>query len=343
MTANSIFLIAFAGLALAAYVLTLASIKCGFKWTGIAEIGLLKAFGFHLLFGLAVAVVATPLILAAVFAHIRLTEFALNALSFALQLIVPILVVVLWYRVRFWRAALSLVPLWVTGAATLLFALLVLRPLFYECYAIPTNGMAPTLLGEHLEAPCPNCGQPAYGSPPDEHSHLSPDGLQMICSKELQSVLVKDVPKTIGPGDRITVGKHITPKRWDLIVFRCPSDPSVKYIKRLVGLPGEKLEIKDGAIWINGERMEPPESIRGISYSPTVHAYGKEYSGPGSVPLELSSDEYFVLGDSVDASSDSRMWERGAPGHPPYAVPASHIVGVVINIYWPPNRWTSFR
>jgi signal peptidase I len=203
--------------------------------------------------------------------------------------------------------------------------------------------MAPTLLGEHLEAPCPNCGQPAYGSAPDEHSHLSPDGLQMICSKELRSVFVKDVSQMIGEGDRLTACKLVAPKRWDLIVFRYPAEPTVNYVKRLVGLPGEKLEIKDGAVWINGEKQEPPPSISGIRYTPTINSHGQEYSGPGSVPVELGADEYFVLGDFVDQSSDSRFWQKGAPGHPPYAVPASNIVGVVINIYWPPSRWTSFR
>jgi signal peptidase I len=128
-----------------------------------------------------------------------------------------------------------------------------------------------------------------------------------------------------------------------MIVFSFPGDPSVNYVKRLVGLPGEKLAIQDGAVLINGEKIEPPESIRGIRYAPTIEFGGTVHSGPGSVPVVLGPDEYFVLGDFVDQSADSRFWEQGAPGHPPYAVPTSHMVGVVINIYWPPSRWTSFR
>ena len=148
---------------------------------------------------------------------------------------------------------------------------------------------------------------------------------------------------TTHEGDRILVSKLIEPKRWDLMVFRYPEDPSVNYVKRLVGLPGEKLAIRDGAIWINDEKMEPPASVAGIRYSPTIEWNGQVHSGPGSEPVELGRDEYFVLGDFVEQSSDSRFWQRGAPGHPPYAVPESHIVGVVVNIYWPINRWTSFR
>jgi signal peptidase I len=128
-----------------------------------------------------------------------------------------------------------------------------------------------------------------------------------------------------------------------MIVFRYPADPAVNYVMRLVGLPGEKVEIREGAVWIDDKKMDPPASIAGIRYSPTIEWHGQVHSGPGSQPVELGSDEYFVLGDFVDQSSDSRFWQRGAPGHPPYAVPESHIVGVVVNIYWPINRWTSFR
>jgi type IV secretory pathway protease TraF len=108
-------------------------------------------------------------------------------------------------------------------------------------------------------------------------------------------------------------------------------------------LPDEHVAIRDGAVWINGQKLDPPESIRGIPYSPSVDAIGQVFTGPGSSPVTLGVDEYFVLGDFVAQSADSRFWERGAQGHPPYAVPESHLVGVVINIYWPINRWRSFR
>ena len=59
-------------------------------------------------------------------------------------------------------------------------------------------------------------------------------------------------------GDRILVCKLIAPRRWDLMVFRYPEDPTVNYVKRLVGLPGEKLAIRDGAVWINDAKIDPP-------------------------------------------------------------------------------------
>ena len=53
----------------------------------------------------------------------------------------------------------------------------------------------------------------------------------------------------------------------------------------------------------------------------------------------LADDEYFVLGDFTWRSVDSRFWEEGAVGHNPYAVPESHLHGVVTHIIWPPSRW----
>ena len=93
-------------------------------------------------------------------------------------------------------------------------------------------------------------------------------------------MLVENVPTTTRGGDRILVCKLIEPRRWDLMVFRFPDDPSLNYVKRLVGLPGEKLEIRDGAVWINDEKIEPPASVAGIQYSPTIEWDGQVHSGP---------------------------------------------------------------
>ncbi len=184
---------------------------------------------------------------------------------------------------------------------------------------------------------------PAYGPRIEAGRQLPPEGWQMICSKEMKSVYVANPPKVGKNGDRMLVCKLLKPKRWDLLVFRNPQNPSESYVKRLVGLPGEKLEIRDGAIWINGEKQEPPDAIRGIRFSPTVESNGHVFSGPGSAPVQLGAGEYFVLGDFAEQAADSRLWEHGAPGYPPYAVPESYIIGVAINIYWPINRWTGFR
>jgi len=270
------------------------------------------------------------------------SELLMNVIGSVLNFFVICTVISLIYRVRFLRSILAAIPFYAFSFA-FLGLLFIERAYVYEAFSIPTNSMAPTLLGEHLEAPCPRCGAPAYGPRMEAGRQLPPEGWQMICSKEMKSVYVTNPSKIGGDGDRMFVCKLLNPKRWDLIAFRYPQDPSVNYVKRLVGLPGEKLEIRDGAIWINGEKQEPPEAIRGIHFSPTIESNGRVFSGPGSVPVQLKSDEYFVFGDFVEQASDSRLWEQGAPGYPPYAVPESNIIGVAINIYWPISRWTVFR
>ncbi len=98
--------------------------------------------------------------------------------------------------------------------------------------------------------------------------------------------------------DQIVYNFH-APKRGDIVVFRYPKDPSVFYIKRVIGLPGEKISIRNGVVHI-------------------IDAGGKENSlhepyivnedATYTKDVTLSSDEYFVMGDNRPHSSDSRMW-----------------------------------
>jgi signal peptidase I len=343
MSANTLFILILAIFVIGTLVLNAASIKWGLKWTGVANVSMAKALGLWLVFLL--ASLAASLLVGAVFFAISFipSDLWLDVAGFALHFVVTCVVIAFVYKVRFLRAFIATIPYAVAPWLMALVAVYGIRPFVYEAFSIPTNAMAPTILGDHWEAPCPRCGAPAYGSPLEPGMPAPSSGFTAICSKEMRSVFVSKLPKEKHEGDRILVCKLITPKRWDLMVFRYPEDPSVNYVKRLVGLPGEKLAIRDGAIWINDKKMEPPTSIAGIRYSPTIEWNGQVHSGAGSQPVELGADEYFVLGDFVEQSSDSRFWQRGAPGHPPYAVPESHIVGVVINIYWPISRWTSFR
>jgi hypothetical protein len=112
---------------------------------------------------------------------------------------------------------------------------------------------------------------------------------------------------------------------------------------RLVGLPGEELFIKDGAIWIDGTRLNPPAEIAPLQFTDARERSVGETWGSPERPAKLGADEYFVLGDFALRSSDSRVWTYETDGHPPYAVPRSYIEGVVTLIYWPPGRWRVFR
>lgn len=104
-------------------------------------------------------------------------------------------------------------------------------------------------------------------------------------------------------------------KRGDVIVFKYPNSPEVAYVKRLMGLPGEKLEMVGRTLYINGQPLKE-------NYT--------QYIDPGSIyehygPYYIPADQYFAMGDNRDNSQDSRFWGF---------VPRDHIVGKALVIYW---------
>jgi len=109
-------------------------------------------------------------------------------------------------------------------------------------------------------------------------------------------------------------------QRGDVVVFRYPKNPSVYYIKRVIGLPGEKIEIKDKKVRIYN--AENPEGF--VLDESSYLSAGEETSGDQIV--QLSGAEYFVLGDNRNYSSDSRSWGP---------VPEYDVVGKVLLRAWP--------
>ncbi len=98
------------------------------------------------------------------------------------------------------------------------------------------------------------------------------------------------------------------------------------FIKRLIGLPGETLEIRDGNVYINGKIITKPEKIReNYYYNKEDWRYGKSYR-----KIHIPEGEYFVLGDNSGNSSDSRNWGF---------VEREDFLGKAICIYWPLKRW----
>ena len=112
------------------------------------------------------------------------------------------------------------------------------------------------------------------------------------------------------------------------------SEVNELWVKRIVGLPGERIEIINGVVQVNGQPATPPVPIG--PYLPPGSTY--EYIGSEGNPILLKEGEYYVLGDNSPVSGDSRLWHDSAPGHQPGALPADHIVGRVTAIYWPLNR-----
>jgi signal peptidase I len=126
--------------------------------------------------------------------------------------------------------------------------------------------------------------------------------------------------------DRIFVNKFIYPlrewlgdkepiKRGDIVVLLFPNDPSKSYIKRVVGLPGEMVEIQDGKVQIDGKRIDEYYlDAKNLSHDTTPQ------------PVKVNDHHYFVMGDNRSNSSDSRSWGL---------VPEKYIYGKAVFRYYP--------
>ncbi len=102
--------------------------------------------------------------------------------------------------------------------------------------------------------------------------------------------------------DKIEYRLH-NPKRGDVIVFRAPEAPDQNYIKRIIGLPGETVTIKDTTVYVDGKRIEEQYVA-----SHTVPSQTSTDSPTFFLEQKISPNEYFVMGDNRDHSSDSRRW-----------------------------------
>ncbi|MGQ9489791.1 MAG: signal peptidase I [Anaerolineae bacterium] len=107
------------------------------------------------------------------------------------------------------------------------------------------------------------------------------------------------------------------PRRGDVVIFQYPRDPSRDFIKRVIGLPGETVEVRAGQVYINGQPMPEP-------FGPNPGSY----TAP---PVTLGPDEVFVMGDNRNNSSDSHLWGP---------LPLARIIGKAMISYWPPRYWS---
>jgi len=125
------------------------------------------------------------------------------------------------------------------------------------------------------------------------------------------------------------------PEFGDVIVFRYPPDPSKNYIKRVIGLPGDTLEIRARDVYINGEKADDEftKHIRTMAFPPQYQDPHVSPRGAGNMhhfgPLVVPEGHYFVMGDNRDNSEDSRVWGL---------VPFKAIKGRAIFIYWSWNK-----
>ncbi len=143
----------------------------------------------------------------------------------------------------------------------------------------------------------------------------------------------ESMENTIMTGDRVfgfrlayginadIFGNHISkkmkdPERFDIIIFKYPDDESQLFIKRLIGLPGETVEIRDGKVYINGAQ------------EPLDDSFVPETPGGNYGPYVVPEDSYFMLGDNRENSRDSRFWDNTF-------VSFDQIVGKAVVRYFP--------
>jgi signal peptidase I len=143
---------------------------------------------------------------------------------------------------------------------------------------------------------------------------------------------------TLIPGDRILVGKIVygpripfvgvripgyrKPSRGEVIVFISPPERNKAYVKRIVGMPGDNVEIQRGSIYVDGQEISDSRISTNFYYN-----FG-DYGQSGK-SIDIPEKSYFVLGDNSASSRDSRHWGF---------VPFDDVLGKAILIWWPPKR-----
>lgn len=157
---------------------------------------------------------------------------------------------------------------------------LIIRHFVMEAFVIPTGSMAPTLLGDHFEFNCSKCGH-EFPVGKQEHSLTAanpesptPKAECPLCGlQQSRTVTRKDV---VG-GHKILVNKFLyafrEPKRYEVVVFKKPGEPNRNYIKRLVGLPGETLRIRNGDLFTvdaegRAHRARRPDGVQDAIWIP---------------------------------------------------------------------------
>ena len=160
---------------------------------------------------------------------------------------------------------------WLITAFILAF---VFRAFVMEAFRIPTGSMADTLKGAHFRLRCQECGyRYDYGFVPNHPMYKLPQDTIPPGKVPVQPtrcpccgyLVPSGNNQPVANGDRILVLKCIyqflEPKRWDVVVFKNPTNPSENYIKRLIGLPNEEISIIDGDIYVNGQITRRPNEV----------------------------------------------------------------------------------
>ncbi len=315
-------------------------LRLGARWTKIEGVTYRRALFAGLLVG------AGNLVVGVLFSWYLPTDavlkLALILADLATTVLTTGLILSMIFKAPLSRCLLAWLATWIPGLALLAIIFCVWRPFVQEAFVMPTNSMAPTILGPHWEGVCPQCGRPTYCSPEESHTFPADRPHWVICEKlshheefRTQQASTSDRPLL---GQQTSQAAALGPR-----CFPLPGRPQDAIREALVALPGETVTIQNGEVWINGRAISPPEPLRGLDYVTEMDDFQDKLWGSPQRPAKLAADEYFVLGDFSRASKKLQTFRVRRPGHPPYAVPASYLYGVVTHIYWPPSRWRTFR
>lgn len=165
---------------------------------------------------------------------------------------------------------------------------LFIRTFVVQAFKIPTGSMEPNLLiGDHL-----------------------------LVNKFVLAPTATEAERRLLPIDRV--------RRGDVVVFKYPEDPERDFIKRVIGLPGETVELRNRQVFIDGRPIDEPYAHYAQPSDPDNNEYafdGRRQYGPVTVP----AGHYFVMGDNRDNSQDSRYWGF---------LPAGYVKGRALMIYY---------
>ncbi|MGZ0162617.1 MAG: signal peptidase I [Planctomycetales bacterium] len=198
----------------------------------------------------------------------------------------------------------------IESLACLAVAVIVFRAFLMEGYIISTGSMAPSLLGYHKQVVCPDCKfEFAYGVAFDRTTR-APSQLATCPNCGQGGIDLKNVPRN--DGDQLLVSKYAylfnDPNRWEVVVFLNPNNPNQAYVKRVVGLPGETIYVRDGDVYIDGrlqrKTMAEQRAIRIPVFDQKFQA-----SGVNWIPRWLTDPEW-SNGDAVFAFNSAQGGER---------------------------------
>lgn len=174
----------------------------------------------------------------------------------------------------------------------------ILRTFLIQAYKIPSASMYPTLLvGDHIIVN------------------------KMVFGLRLPDSIFYSTPFA----SEIPYGKYLFQlepvHRGDVVVFVYPEDETKDFIKRVVAIPGDTIEVKNGLLYLNGAKAEDPHAHLELTPNQRMSTSERDYFGPFKVP----PDQYFMMGDNRDKSYDSRFWGP---------VSRDAIEGRAMFIYW---------